>query len=732
MADDTTTPLAGLDPEILKQLYSQTQQLVQPPPQDQGPPVSRSITSLLGEALAGGSGPGLTSAQQETEGGRALLNFGLNMLAASGPSQIRRGFGQIFAQGLQGAQAGAQGYEAQIADWQQRQAELQMQRMKAMEPLINTAMELQKFNLTQKQIAAAKQALLGQTGATGAAPGGAAKLTPFIAANLPEGVSSAEDQMVRTVIGEAGNQPLEGQQGVASVIKNRMDAGKQSAQDVIFTPNAFEPWNTSRRADLEKLDPASKQYQDVLNNVVRPVMAGKVDDPTKGATHFYAPGLMTQRGQAQGPGWAQGQTPTATIGGHQFYKLPYGGGGGTAVAAATPAAPGAAAAPTRQEGGPPPGPPGSAPGAPAVPMRGVGQAIAATGISGPPQSREEAISQAKTLGKDMPWPDSQGMVAHPDGTVGTPGGFTGRGAAKTAAAEPPPSPFADAAMRGVELAQATPVVRGTGQEAGPSSAVATLAKPPAAEGFTGGATSYGFGPGTTTAPAAPTPQATTQPAPPPVTMPTPPPGGIAVPNTLEEFRRLHPELLTPNADDVRSFSTDPDQSQLANIQAQRRNAEERIAAARAQIASAPDMATVDKGQAAQDAAKHDLDAAITAENKLRQDANKQGSDARAKWFADRDKTVENLYTKARDANQALTLEQQRGEQQRLTNKEAVFNAANQKGLEAAQTEQANARDVVAQLEGFRALSDSVGQPGWLQTTKWPGSDQTIAEKLQQA
>src|SRR5215471_21119279 len=154
MADDTTTPLAGLDPEILKQLYAQTQQLVQPPPQDQGPPVSRSITSLLGEAL---------------EGGRALLNFGLNMLAASGPSQIRRGFGQIFAQGLQGAQAGAQGYEAQIADWQQRQAELQMQRMKAMEPLINTAMELQKFNLTQQQIAQAKKALLGQTGTTGAA-----------------------------------------------------------------------------------------------------------------------------------------------------------------------------------------------------------------------------------------------------------------------------------------------------------------------------------------------------------------------------------------------------------------------------------------------------------------------------------------------------------------------------------------------------------------------------------
>src|SRR5262245_34203117 len=264
-------------------------------------------------------------------------------------------------------------------------------------------------------------------------------------------------------------------------------------------------------------------------------------------------------------------------------------------------------------------------------------------------------------------------------------------------------------MRGVQLAQATPVVRGTGQEAGPSSAVATLAKPPAAEGFTGGATSYGFGPGTTTAPAAPAPQATTQPAtPPPVTMPAPPPGGIAVPNTLEEFRKLHPELLTPNADDVRSFSTDPDQSQLANIQAQRRNAEERIAAARAQIASAPDMATVDKGQAAQDAAKHDLDAAITAENKLRQDASNQGSNARAKWYTEHNKTVEELFSKARDANQALTLEQQRGDQARQTEAAKSENAYVLEDRKRFSTDRDTIRGNMDGLGMLRALSAASG------------------------
>ena len=178
--------------------------------QDQGPPVKRSLTSLLGEMVSGGQGPGLTPAQQELEGNRSLLNFGLNMLAGSGPSQVRRGFGQILAQGLAGAQESAQNYEGQIAAWQQQQfknaAELQSMRLSALK---------EALPLLQMQAAAKMPSLFGSTSSgpvTGAATGGAIK--PFIATNLPEGVSTAEDQMVRTIIGEAADQPLAGQQGV--------------------------------------------------------------------------------------------------------------------------------------------------------------------------------------------------------------------------------------------------------------------------------------------------------------------------------------------------------------------------------------------------------------------------------------------------------------------------------------------------------------------------------------
>ena len=60
-----------------------------------------------------------------------------------------------------------------------------------------------------------------------------------------------------------------------------------------------------------------------MNNVVRPVMAGRVADPTGGATHFYAPAAQAQLGR-EPPAWATG-VPTV-IGGHNFYKVGYGPG----------------------------------------------------------------------------------------------------------------------------------------------------------------------------------------------------------------------------------------------------------------------------------------------------------------------------------------------------------------------------------------------------------------------
>ena len=172
----------------------------------------------------------------------------------------------------------------------------------------------------------------GTTGTTGtAAPGPA----PFVGANLPQGVSPDEDQLVRTVYGEARGEPVAGQQAVASVIKTRMGLGKQGVQDVVFAPNQFEAWSDPKnRPGIEALSPTDPQYQAILNNVVRPVMSGQAQDPTGGATNFYNPALQAQLGRST-PGFAQGNQ--TTIGNHTFF---YGGYAprGAATATAQPAA----------------------------------------------------------------------------------------------------------------------------------------------------------------------------------------------------------------------------------------------------------------------------------------------------------------------------------------------------------------------------------------------------------
>lgn len=48
------------------------------------------------------------------------------------------------------------------------------------------------------------------------------------------------------------------------------------------------------------------------------IMAGLILDSTKGATHYYSPAAMVPNGRV--PVWAQGQTPTARIGGSIYFR----------------------------------------------------------------------------------------------------------------------------------------------------------------------------------------------------------------------------------------------------------------------------------------------------------------------------------------------------------------------------------------------------------------------------
>lgn len=164
---------------------------------------------------------------------------------------------------------------------------------------------------------------------------------PFVAKNLPSDIDPATDAMVRTVVGEAGGESPTGQQAVAHVIQNRTKSSGLSPQDVIFAPNQFEPWNNpAARAKLEALDPASPAYQTALSNV-RAVTSGSAPDPTNGATHFYSPTAQKALGRDP-PSWGSG-TPSAVIGGHNFYNAGYQAPAGGSVQVAGPGAPTGAA-----------------------------------------------------------------------------------------------------------------------------------------------------------------------------------------------------------------------------------------------------------------------------------------------------------------------------------------------------------------------------------------------------
>lgn len=132
------------------------------------------------------------------------------------------------------------------------------------------------------------------------------------------------DRVVRTVYGEAANEPSTGQQAVAGVVMNRARSSGMTPTDVVLARGQFEPWsNPAARARMEALSPSSSVYQAIASNI-SPVMRGEAPDPSGGATHFYAPRAQAALGRAA-PSWDDGSG--TDIGNHRFFRHGYGPAG---------------------------------------------------------------------------------------------------------------------------------------------------------------------------------------------------------------------------------------------------------------------------------------------------------------------------------------------------------------------------------------------------------------------
>jgi hypothetical protein len=157
--------------------------------------------------------------------------------------------------------------------------------------------------------------------------------TPSSAGGPPLDPADRQD-LIRTVYGEASNQPALGQAGIVHAILNRVRAGGygQGISGVVHAPAAgenpahgfkeFSPWNApgvpesnpvAQHLSPDSRDPRlAKAYRDI-GDIVDKAYSGLIPDPTHGATHYY--GYMPHP-----PRWAAplAKQNTVKIGGQTF------------------------------------------------------------------------------------------------------------------------------------------------------------------------------------------------------------------------------------------------------------------------------------------------------------------------------------------------------------------------------------------------------------------------------
>lgn len=138
------------------------------------------------------------------------------------------------------------------------------------------------------------------------------------------------DVFALTLHHEASGEGRRGMRAVGWVIRNRADWGKwgPTVRDACLAWKQFSCWRpaggTTNYGRLVVHADALRRGQRLpallpAFDVAAAVLEGAAADETRGADHYYAPAAMSPKGRV--PDWAQGIAPTATIGGHVFYRL---------------------------------------------------------------------------------------------------------------------------------------------------------------------------------------------------------------------------------------------------------------------------------------------------------------------------------------------------------------------------------------------------------------------------
>lgn len=130
------------------------------------------------------------------------------------------------------------------------------------------------------------------------------------------------DVLARTLWGEARGEGSAGMEAVACVILNRAKIAEEKGSywwgnniiQICQKPYQFSCWNRSdpNFKKLQAVDETNLYFATALR-IARRAVAGKLKDPTYGATHYHAAGIEAY--------WARGEKPSAIIGNHIFYSI---------------------------------------------------------------------------------------------------------------------------------------------------------------------------------------------------------------------------------------------------------------------------------------------------------------------------------------------------------------------------------------------------------------------------
>jgi len=128
---------------------------------------------------------------------------------------------------------------------------------------------------------------------------------------------SVEEVFKKTIYAEARGEPLEGQEWVGWVIKNRawIDKdywGGSSIKNVCLHPGQFECWNG--RSDITITEQLA--YEGISRWAPGLLAAPRNEDPTGGADHYNNPAIEC----SPPPSWIDQCDRLRMIGKHQFYK----------------------------------------------------------------------------------------------------------------------------------------------------------------------------------------------------------------------------------------------------------------------------------------------------------------------------------------------------------------------------------------------------------------------------